>query len=555
MSDLAGRKVAVYARYSTDKQNPRSVEDQVRACTERVHSMGGEVAEVFADAAVSGMARSRPGLNALRDAARSGRIDVIVCEDISRLGRDSANNALALRELRTWGARLLALDGFDTAQRSATLYGAIKSAMAEEYLEELRMRTRRGMRGLFEGGFATGGRAYGYRSADAGDGTGRRRWVIDEVEAAIVRRLFESFAGGAGIRELALMLNVERIPSARGGKWSHITIRSLLRNPMYAGDIHFGQRDWGRDPETGKRTARARADHEVRRVHRPELRIVDAETWLAAQSRVRRVERAQKSGARPKRGHPLSGLLACGACGELLTVTKAGAYYACSGRKRGHGCTNSASLREDAIRKWLLGEITDRIGAPEMLDGLRAELASAIGGHDREIKRELAERRATLARAESAAGKLLELLTERDTPERRTALADKEAHAELERAAIAALEQRLGAVPVLPTPAAIVDLLRELPRLATERPDATREILGGLLDGPIVCAPPARRGEGWPVRGALLPGEVLAYTAASAMYASGSCGGRIQPLAYRSAARIELSGVVSWAAGRKAAGR
>jgi site-specific DNA recombinase len=486
---LDGQRVAIYARYSTDRQNPRSIEDQVRLCSERVRDMGGSVAQVFSDAAISGAIDVRPGLDALKAAARSGQVDVIVCEDMSRIGRDTEHVAGAMKRFASWGARLIALnDGVDTAH-GGKLLGRLKAVLGEEALDEIRARTRRGMQGCHEQGRSTGGRAYGYRAAD-----GAR--VIDEREAAIVRRIFELHIAGVGQREIAERLNADGVQSARGGKWAHTAVRAVVRNPLYTGVVLFGQREWSRDVETGRRRYKHRETRDVRRRVDPSLAIIDAETWEAAQSRVRAVAGAAKQHRRGKRGYPLSGLLACDVCGSTMTLVGSGRYYRCSSRQTGKGCANGASLAEVAIRGWLIEQVIDGLGTGAVLDGLREEIARTFGDHDRKIRAELQERRGQLSRTETAVGKLYDLMAEGTaSPTLRAKIREREDHAELQRAAIAALEHRLGRVPVLPSRDQLSSFLRELPRYVAEEPSEARAVLGKLCAGPVRCRPPERRGE------------------------------------------------------------
>jgi DNA invertase Pin-like site-specific DNA recombinase len=93
-STLTGKRIAIYARYSSDLQSENSIEDQVRRCRERVEVQGGHVAEelVFMDRAMSGTSIDRPSYERMmRTVDEKPRgIDVIVVDDLSRLSRASA---------------------------------------------------------------------------------------------------------------------------------------------------------------------------------------------------------------------------------------------------------------------------------------------------------------------------------------------------------------------------------------------------------------------------------------------------------------------------------
>lgn len=490
MRDLEGQRVAVYARFSTDKQNPRSIEDQLRVCREHVERRGGALSDelIFADAGISGTSTIRPGFQALHEAVRSRRVDVIVTEDLSRIGRDMANNAAALKQFSSWGARLLAInDGIDTGQQGSKLLGAIKSAMAENYLDELRDRTRRGMHGLFESGMSTGGKTFGYRNAAQPDG--RARMEVDELEADVVRKIFERYNGGHSIRAIAQQLNHEGLLAPRKGQWSNLTVRAMLRNDIYAGVVIYNRRQWVRNSETGKRSYVERPRSEWRKQERPELRIIDAVTWHETQARIGAVAKQYKQGPRKVSTFPLSGLLVCGACGAQLTITGTGKrYYFCSAHRTGRGCTSARSIPEPAIRTSLLAKIRDAASESKVLDALRAEWAEQVGSQSREVRAELERRRAALTVTQTQIGRLLDFIADgNDSPSTAAKIKEKEDHADLQRATIARLESVARSVPTIPSVVRLRDFLAALPEAVLREPVEVREALRGLLSGPVVC--------------------------------------------------------------------
>src|SRR5437870_3960643 len=85
------KRAALYARYSTDKQDARSIEDQLRRCREFARSQEFAVADAYEDAAMSGASRERPALKRLLADAKRKRFDVVIVDDLSRLSRDLGN--------------------------------------------------------------------------------------------------------------------------------------------------------------------------------------------------------------------------------------------------------------------------------------------------------------------------------------------------------------------------------------------------------------------------------------------------------------------------------
>ena len=73
-SERLKMRVAIYARYSSEHQNERSIDDQVRLCREHAARIGAEIAGIYADYALSGSSlKNRPeAARLLTDAARRG---------------------------------------------------------------------------------------------------------------------------------------------------------------------------------------------------------------------------------------------------------------------------------------------------------------------------------------------------------------------------------------------------------------------------------------------------------------------------------------------------
>ena len=211
-------RAALYARYSTDKQRKESAEDQLRVCRDLAKREGFKVVETFADEAISGGTTQRPGYQEMLTAARSGKFDVIVAEDTSRLWRNMAEQAPRLAELADLGLHVVTLD-VDTRTESAGILGAVKGAMSEEYRREIGRRVRRGLHGLALNKASTGGRAYGYIAAK--DAASKTREVNPD-QAKVVRQIYSWYAEGKSPRWIANELNGRRVPSP-GASWDQST--------------------------------------------------------------------------------------------------------------------------------------------------------------------------------------------------------------------------------------------------------------------------------------------------------------------------------------------
>jgi len=138
-------RVVIYSRVSTDRQVHDSQLQEVRAyCARR----GWNDAQEFSDTA-SGAKTNRNGLDALMALVRRGRVDVIVCFKLDRLGRSLAHLAQLIGELQTNRVALICTSqGIDTSATNpaAQLQLNILCAVAEFEREIIRERVNAGLK-------------------------------------------------------------------------------------------------------------------------------------------------------------------------------------------------------------------------------------------------------------------------------------------------------------------------------------------------------------------------------------------------------------------------
>src|SRR5262245_52697666 len=100
------KSIAIYARYSTDLQNKRSISDQIHVCRERAHREGWKVFDCYTDYALSGASMRRPGLQQMLRDAREGSFSIILVEALDRLSRDQADMATIYKRLHFRGVEI-----------------------------------------------------------------------------------------------------------------------------------------------------------------------------------------------------------------------------------------------------------------------------------------------------------------------------------------------------------------------------------------------------------------------------------------------------------------
>jgi len=211
-------RCAVYARYSSDRQSPQSITDQLRKCREYAAQQGWEVLvdHVYSDEAQSGAGADRPGLLELMGAATRHAFDVVLVDDTSRLSRNQGETARIVDRLSFLGVRLVAVSqGIDTTQDQADVLLTVHGLVDSLYIKELAKKTHRGQEGKVLQGLHAGGRCFGYNNTITPGGV---RLAINDAEAAIVKEIFTMAADGLSLRSIAKRLNARGIPPSRRRK-------------------------------------------------------------------------------------------------------------------------------------------------------------------------------------------------------------------------------------------------------------------------------------------------------------------------------------------------
>ena len=287
-------RTVIYARFSSDKQNPYSSADQVAMCRDRADREGWPVVAVFEDDAVSGRAgvkpHQRPGMAALLDFVANGGADQVLAESTDRISRHAGDSQFIRECVEFAGGRL-----FTLFQGTITpMVGLISAFKDAEFLSDLGNRARRGHIANVKRGRASGGAAYGHKIANTVDERGRLvagLREIDPEEAEIVRRIFREYLSGKSPMKIARDLNAEGVKAPRGPIWQSGTILGhrktgfgILRNRVYLGKMVYGRSKQALNPVTRRKLMRPTNEPEaIVEGDAPHLRIIDDETWQLVQ--------------------------------------------------------------------------------------------------------------------------------------------------------------------------------------------------------------------------------------------------------------------------------
>jgi site-specific DNA recombinase len=220
---------AIYARVSSARQKKdETIGSQTAALREHAAGNGLEVPEecVFEDEGHSGATLVRPALEALRDLAAQGCLDVVLVYSPDRLARKFAYQALLLEEFARAGARVeFVKNGARGDSPEDQLLVQFQGMFAEHEKAQLMERYRRGKAHRARTGSVNvlSGAPFGYRYLRKTDHAGACYEII-EHEAALVAELFRRYADqGASIADLARWLTAQGAPTRTGKhRWDRV---------------------------------------------------------------------------------------------------------------------------------------------------------------------------------------------------------------------------------------------------------------------------------------------------------------------------------------------
>ena len=416
-------KAAVYARYSSENQSEKSIDDQIRVCTQyiKTHNMSLEPGHIYIDEAISGSVINRPGLLALQTAAENKEFEAVVVDDLSRLSRSNHQMLTLVLKFNYLQMKIISVsDGIITDDDNSKLSIHLRGLMNELYLDDLKKKTMRGLEGQKLRGFSAGENVYGYSTRPVGElklnkkGQAKYEGKVHEInqeEADIVKKIYQEFIAGKSLHKIVQKLNQEKVPTKKGftGGWSLSSISKILKNERYIGQWTWKKYKSVRDPMTGIRKRFMRPEKEWIKSFRKDLIIIDQEQWHKAQARWKEIKNSwpirknykkhdlkQRSYIHSSPTHLLSGLMRCQCCGSniVLISGKGSGYYGCLNAKR-KTCTNTLLVSRKRIEKIIISELKEKILTPANLSYVYKKVEkSAVSGLDEvpgQIKKRTAE--------------------------------------------------------------------------------------------------------------------------------------------------------------------
>jgi site-specific DNA recombinase len=319
------QRAALYARVSTARQEQeKTVESQIEALEQAAQAMGLSIPPQrrYVDNGVSGARLDRPGLDALRDAAADGLIDVVFVYCPDRLARNFVHQHVLIEDMAKRGIDVHFVERPVTERAEDRLLVQMQSVIAEYERAKILERTRRGKLHKLRNGETipyTGQAPYGYRITRLAEGS--RIVVVEEVEAQNVRAMYRwVLEEGLSSRAVAKRLNELGIAPRRAKCWSQGAAYSVLTNPAYGGLAPYNRCEMV-EPKRPRRPGKYRTSAKSSKRLRPEsewVRVsIPALVEESARQQVRAILSKHKiiSPRNVQYEYLLRTIVVCGECG------------------------------------------------------------------------------------------------------------------------------------------------------------------------------------------------------------------------------------------------
>lgn len=364
---------ALYARLSQEDAldgESNSIANQKKILMKFATDSGFPNPTFFIDDGVSGVTFDRPGWNEMIRLAEAGKVKTVIVKDMSRMGRDYlkvgyyTESFFAERDIRYIAIN----DGVDS-DKGDNDFTPFRNLFNDFYARDTSKKIRAVMRAKGNAGeHLCTNPPYGYLK----DPTDKKKWIVDEEAAKIVKRFFDLCVAGKGPMQIAKLLTAQHVLtvkahySQRNGKplpekpyqWSPKSVAGILERPEYAGcTVNF--KTYSKSHKLKKRLHNATENQRVFPNTQPA--IIDEQVFTRVKELRENKRRPSKTG---KQGL-FSGLLYCADCGEKLYFCTMNRFspkqdhYVCSNYKTNTGTCSAHFIREETLKLFVLQRIFD----------------------------------------------------------------------------------------------------------------------------------------------------------------------------------------------------
>ena len=365
--------IAIYCRVSTEEQseNGYSIDEQERLLEEWCKKMGYVIYKCYSDRGISGKnIKDRPALKELLSDAKAGKFDMVISWKINRVSRklEDVLKIVSLLEKNNITFKSYS-EPFETDTPAGRMQFQMMALIGEFERGTIAQNVKMGMIAKAKSGNWCGGRVLGYdlvpNNSPEEEKKGKNKLKINEKEAEIVRFIFNEYSKGKGYKAITNQINKLGYKTKKGNDFSVGSIRDILTNPVYIGEIRYNVRqNWSekRRRNINPNPIRVKGKHEA---------IIDRELW----DKVQLILESKKG--KPSRiydgEYPLTGILRCPKCGAGMVISRTTntladgtkkriAYYCCGNWKnKGTSVCNSNTIRVDKANEYVFKKIEELV--------------------------------------------------------------------------------------------------------------------------------------------------------------------------------------------------
>ena len=394
---MTSQKAVSYARFSSANQREESITAQLRAIRDYAQKRDISIVRDYVDEALSATTDERPQFLQMIDDISTGRIavDFVFVHKLDRFSRNRFDSAVYRRTLALKNVKLVAVDQPLDDSPESVILEALLEGLAEYYSKNLSREIKKGMKENAMGAMHRGGcPALGYDVVN-------KKYVINEPEAAIVRRIFQMISDGHTYDETINELNANGYTTKRGQAFGKNSLLAILTNEKYVGNYVAGVYSPG---------------SEIIRKPNEVPAIIEQNVW----ERVKGIIERRKHSAPRSRGNTvylLTGKMFCGECGAAYVGNsrkggRGGEYryygYGCVNRKQTKTCSN-ADISKEAIENYVLDEIESLFNVSN-IDSLAGKAEEYYLAANEQNETELSKLRESIKSLQSRIDKLFEAI-------------------------------------------------------------------------------------------------------------------------------------------------
>lgn len=345
-----------YCRYSSNMQDEKSIEQQKMEINEYANKNNIKIVNFYCDEAKTGTKDNRDGFqNMISDACKNKEIECILVWKTDRFARNTQDSLFYRNKLKKYNTKLISISQpIDDSTPEGQLMSTLLASMDEYYSQNLASNIRRAQKLKAKNIEFNGGTApLGFDIID-------KKYVINEKEANVIRKIFALYIAGHGLLDIAGELNKLGYKTKKGNPFGKNSIYEILSNEKYVGTYTFNKA-YRHDRHT------KRGDTIIIEDVLP--KIISKEDF----EKVKEIRKGhKKTGGKysAKTIYLLSGLIVCGKCGANYTgrtskrnkngkVYQTG-YYICGNRNRLGKCEN-VSLRKDKVENVIINLLTEKL--------------------------------------------------------------------------------------------------------------------------------------------------------------------------------------------------